>query len=169
MAKRSFPLVYEKRILIAHKEHTIRIWENLWRRVEKSVYHSILFLLILKHKLIISYNITLISRKGKVREYTSLPSMAFVTGVLLPYGDKGAFIAAGGVRMGGPPNRAYRPRARAIHKIWGGGEVYHYGDYRGKGGMKGSCGWICIDVEKGSAPSQEKRKTIRHLTWRTRV
>lgn len=71
--------------------------------------------------------------------------------------------------MGGPPNRAYRPRARAIHKIWGGGEVYHYGDYRGKGGMKGSCGWICIDVEKGSAPSQEKRKTIRHLTWRTRV
>lgn len=29
-------------------------------------------------------------------------------------------------------------------------------DYRGKGGMKGSCGWICIDVEEGSAPSREK-------------
>lgn len=92
--------------------------------------------------------------------------MSFVTGrtFAIPYGDKGVFISVGGGGAnGGPRNAHIDPVHARFTKPWE-GEGLPFGDYRGKGGMKGSCGWICIDVEKGSAPSQEKRKTIRHLT-----
>lgn len=90
--------------------------------------------------------------------------MSFVTGrtFAIPYGDKGVFISVG-VRMAAPETRISTLCTRDSQNP-GRGEGLPFGDYRGKGGMKGSCGWICIDVEKGSAPSQEKRKTIRHLT-----
>lgn len=72
-------------------------------------------------------------------------------------------IYLSGGANGGPRNAHIDPVHARFTKPWE-GEGLPFGDYRGKGGMKGSCGWICIDVEKGSAPSQEKRKTIRHLT-----